>query len=234
MPTALLVHAHSESDSFVTAMRDRIAQTLAGQGYAITHSDLYAMNFNPVLSPADFGQRSTPDHLVYALEQRHNFESGTLAADIVTEIEKIRAADLVVLTFPLFWFSVPAILKGWFDRVFISGTFYGGKTIYGRGGMAGTKACAAFSLGGREDMFGERGIHGPLVHGMMRHLFQGTLGYIGADVIEPFVAHNVPYQPLEVRSRCLDELAEYFSDLDNHPRIPIPDLDKFGPRFEPL
>lgn len=234
MPTALLVHAHSESDSFVTAMRDRIAVTLADQGHAILHSDLYAMNFNPVLSPADFGGRSDPDHLVYALEQRHNFQQGTLAPDIVAEIDKVRAADLIVLTFPLFWFGVPAIMKGWFDRVFISGEFYGGKTIYGRGGMAGKKATAAFSLGGRADMVGDKGIHGPLADGMLRHLFQGTLGYVGMEVIDPFIAHNVPYQPLDVRKKCLDDLADYFARLDEAPRYPIPDLSKFGPRFEPL
>src|SRR3546814_11758340 len=57
-PVALLVHAHSEADSFVTAMRDRIAATLSGSDYEITHSDLYGMNWNPVLSPTDFGTRS--------------------------------------------------------------------------------------------------------------------------------------------------------------------------------
>ncbi len=234
MPTALLVHAHSERDSFVTAMRDRIAETLSASGHDLIHSDLYGMGFNPVLSPADFGKRGNPDHLVYALEQRHNFNAGTLAPDIVAEIEKVKQADLIVLTFPLFWFGTPAIMKGWFDRVFISGEFYGGKTIYERGGMAGKKASAAFSLGGREDMVGERGIHGPLVHGMLRHLFQGTLGYVGMEVIEPFVAHNIPYQPLEVRQKCLHDLSAYFTDLDSKPRIPIPDLADFGPRFEQL
>lgn len=234
MPTALLVHAHSESDSFVSAMRDRIAQTLVDNGHDLLHSDLYAMEFNPVLSPVDFGDRRDPDHLVYALEQRHNFQNGTLAPDVVAEIDKVKQADLVVFTFPLFWFGVPAIMKGWFDRVFISGEFYGGKTIYGRGGMTGKKATAAFSLGGREDMVGESGIHGPLVHGMLRHLFQGTLGYVGMEVIEPFVAHNIPYQPLENRQKCLNNLADYFTALDSKPRIPIPDLTEFGPRFEQL
>lgn len=234
MPTALLVHAHSESDSFVTAMRNRIAEMLAGQGHTILHSDLYEMNFNPVLSPTDFGDRANADHLVYALEQRHNFQQGVLAEDILEEIKKVQQADLIVLTFPLFWFGVPAIMKGWFDRVFISGEFYGGKTIYGRGGMAGKRATAAFSLGGRADMFGDKGIHGPLVDGMMRHLFQGTLGYVGMDVIEPFVAHNIPYQPLDVRQKCLGELGEYFADIDKAARIPIPDLGDFGPRFEQL
>src|SRR3546814_7404764 len=94
------------------------------------------MNWNPVLSPSDFGTRKDKSHLTYALEQRHNVEAGTLAEDIKEEIAKVQAADLVVFTFPLFWFSIPAILKGWIDRVFVSGLFYGGKTVYSRAGRS--------------------------------------------------------------------------------------------------
>lgn len=231
---ALVVHAHSELDSFVTAMRDAVAGRLESSGYEIAHSDLYAMDWNPVLSPRDFGERGDTSHLTYALEQRHNFKSGTLAPDILREIEKVQAADLVVFTFPLFWFQVPAILKGWIDRVFISGPFYGGKSIYGRGGMVGKQATAAFSLGGREYMFGPEGVHGPLVDGFLRSFFQGSLGYVGFEVIDPFVAYHTPYLPLEDRQECLERLGDYFADLSSQPRIPIPDLSLFGERFEPL
>jgi NAD(P)H dehydrogenase (quinone) len=41
----------------------------------------------------------------------------------------------------MYWTSVPAILKGWIDRVFVSGIFYGGKRFYNRGGMVGKKPC---------------------------------------------------------------------------------------------
>lgn len=192
------------------------------------------MGFNPVLSPADFGSRKDAGHLTYALEQRHNWQAGTLAPDIVAEIEKVQQAGLLVFTFPLFWFNVPAILKGWIDRVFISGVFYGGKTIYARGGMAGKQATAAFSLGGREYMFGDKGIHGPLVDGFLRSFFHGSLGYVGMEVIHPFVAYHTPYLPLEERQARLDDLRTYFSDLDSAPRLPMPDLAAFGDRFEPL
>jgi NAD(P)H dehydrogenase (quinone) len=231
---ALLVHAHSESDSFVSAMRNRIADSLGDVGYEIEHSDLYAMNWNPVLSPQDFGSRRNSEHLTYALEQRHNFDAGTLAPDVVAEIDKVQAADLIVFTFPLFWFSVPAILKGWIDRVFISGIFYSGKKIYGRAGMAGKQATAAFSLGGREYMFGPEGLHGPLVDGFLRSFFQGSLGYVGFETIEPFVAYHTPYLPIEDRNRCLEELYERFLTLDSQPRMAVPDLTRFGDRFEQL
>lgn len=231
---ALLVHAHSEADSFVSAMRDRIAGSLASAGYEIDHSDLYAMNWNPVLSPQDFGSRKDVSHLTYALEQRFNFENGSLSGDVASEIAKVQAADLVVFTFPLFWFNVPAILKGWIDRVFVSGLFYGGKTIYARAGMVGKRATAAFSLGGREYMFGPDGLHGPLVDGFMRSFFQGSLGYVGFEVLEPFVAYHTPYLPIEERAASLDQLSARFSDIDALPTMAMPDLSLFGERFEKL
>jgi NAD(P)H dehydrogenase (quinone) len=233
-PVALLVHAHSESDSFVTAMRDRIAATLSASDYEVTHSDLYKMKWNPVLSPNDFGTRKDESHLTYAMEQRHNVEAGTLADDIKEEIAKVQAADLVVFTFPLFWFNIPAILKGWIDRVFVSGLFYGGKTVYSRAGMVGKRATAAFSLGGREYMFGPDGLHGPLVDGFMRSFFQGSLGYVGFEVLEPFVAYHTPYLPLDARTACLEQLAERFGDLGAVPAMNMPDLSLFGDRFEKL
>lgn len=218
----------------MSAMRDRIASTLQEVGYELMHSDLYAMNWNPVLSSGDFGAQDDKEHLVYALAQRRSFESGTLAPDILSEIEKVRTADLLVFTFPLFWFSVPAILKGWIDRVFISGVFYGGKTIYGRAGMTGKRAAAAFSLGGRKEMFGPGSLHGPLVDGFLRSFFQGSLGYVGFEVIEPFVAYHVPYLSNDARAGLLDDLSAHARNLDALQRMPMPDLSLFDDRFAPL
>lgn len=228
-----LVHAHSESDSFVAAMRDTIIAAFTARGDTVTVSDLYAMNFNPISGPHDFGSRAEPEHLTYALEQRHGFKAGTLAPDIMAEIAKIQAADIVGFTFPLYWFGVPAILKGWIERVFISGTFYGGKRVYGKGGMAGKRAFAAFSLGGRDYMFGEHGIHGELVMGMMKGFFQGTLGYVGFDVHHPYIGYHVPYLPLEQRQAALTDIAGYIATLEEQPILPMPNIDDFGPSFEP-
>lgn len=224
---AHIIHAHSESDSFVAAMRTVIETRLIASGVTVSQSDLYAMNFNPVLSPADFGERRDATHLTYALEQRHGYETDSLSPDILAEIEKVLAADLLVFTFPVFWFSVPAILKGWIDRVFISGPFYGGRRIYGAGGLAGKRAVAAFSLGGRDHMFGPGSVHGDLETGMLRHFLQGSLGYVGLQVIEPFVAYHAPYLPEEERSGMLADLATYIDRLDDQRTMTMPDLGAF-------
>lgn len=226
-----LVHTHPETDSFVAGMRDAMLDAFAERGDEVTLSDLYAMRFNPVISAADFGSDSANRHVVYALEQRRAWEQGTIAADIRGEVEKVLAADLVAFTFPIFWYSTPAILKGWIDRVFLSGAFYGGRRIYGSGGLSGKRAFVAMSLGGRDHMFGRDAIHGELTLGMMKHFFQGTLGYVGFDVHEPFVAYHVPYVDEASRKDMLRDLRDAVLNLEGRAVIAMPDLSQFDERF---
>ena len=233
MKTARIVYAHPEPKSFVAAMRDTVQAALEAEGWSVTVSDLYARRFDPVASERDFQRRDDPGYLVYSLEQRHAFHHRALAPDIAEEVDALRAADLLVLVFPVFWFSVPAMLKGWIDRVFLSGLFYRGKHVYDAGGMAGKKAMVVTSLGGREHMFGPGAIHGDL-HGMLRHLLQGTLGYVGYEVCEPFVAYHVPYVMPERRAAMLAELAQAVRGLEGRPCLPMPRRADFDDEFRPL
>ncbi len=87
------------------------------------------MQFNPIASKADFLELNQPEYFNYALEQRNASKNQLLAHDIQAETEKVKKADLVILNFPLYWTSVPAILKGWIDRVFVSGLFLWGQAF---------------------------------------------------------------------------------------------------------
>jgi Flavodoxin-like fold len=109
---AHVVFAHPEPKSFCAAMKDTTMTALAEAGYVITISDLYAEHFNPVASAADFVVRRDSGYLSYALEQRHAIEWHMLAPDIAREVERTLAADLLILIFPVFWFSMPAIPEG--------------------------------------------------------------------------------------------------------------------------
>lgn len=229
----LIVHAHPEAQSFSSALRDLAVETLQGQGHEVKQSDLYALDWNPVASAADFGQRQNPDYLVYALEQREGFKSGNIAPDIQRELDKLLWADLLILNFPLYWFSVPAILKGWIDRVLVSGVCYGGKRFYDQGGLAGKKALVSLTLGGREHMFGEGAIHGPL-EDMLRPLLRGTLAYVGLEVLSPFVAWHVPYISNEARQDFLRAYQARLQGLEADTPLQFPRLDQFDDRLYPL
>ncbi len=230
---ALVVHAHPEPASFCSALRAVAVATLQERGWDVSESDLYAQGFNPIAGAQDFGSRRNPEYLTYALEQRHGVESGTLAPDIRTEIDKVMAADLLVLTFPIFWFSVPAMLKGWIDRVFVSGLFYGGRRIYDRGGLAGKLGLVACALGGREHMVAPGGIHGDL-RVMLRPLLQGTLGYVGMTVLEPFVAHHVPYVTHDARTAMLADWRTCLETLDTRATLPMPRLADYDEMLRQL
>ncbi|WCD79916.1 NAD(P)H-dependent oxidoreductase [Pseudomonas sp. TUM22785] len=229
----LIVHAHNESRSFCAALCRLAEQTLRERGHGVKVSDLYGMNWNPVASEADFLERRNPDYLVYALEQREAVTAQTLAADIREELDKLLWADLVIFNFPVYWFSVPAILKGWFDRVLVSGICYGGKRFYDQGGLAGKRALLTLTLGGRDHMFGPGAIHGPL-EDMLRPLLRGTLAYTGMTVLPPFVAWHVPYVSDEVRAGYLQAYQARLAGIEQDEALVFPRLDQFDARLYPL
>lgn len=229
-----VVHAHPEPRSFCTSMAHEALRVLKGRGDDVTFSDLYALDFDPVVRASDFDDRVSGDYLVYTLEQRHAFRHDSLAPDIRREVEALLGSDTLLMIFPLYWFSVPALIKGWIDRCFLSGAMYGGKRIYGRGGMAGKRAAIGVSLGAREHMFGAQGIHGELACGMLRHLLQGTLGYVGYEVLEPFFAWHIPYCSSDQREDTLMRWREYVTSLDHQPSLSMPQLEGYDDVFRPI
>ena len=213
-------------------MKDTAVEALADAGHTVVVSDLYAMRFDPVASADDFSERAEPSYLVYALEQRHAYETGSLAPDIAAEVQKLKACDLLLLSFPLFWFSVPAILKGWIDRVLLSGLTYGGKRFYDRGGLVGKKATIGITLGARPHMFGPDAIHGE-IETMLRPILRGTLWYTGMQVLPPFYAYHVPYIPADARKAILDGWRRWLLTLEQAEPLTFPRLDEFDDRLYP-
>ena len=226
----LIIFAHPEPRSFCAALKNAAAEFF---GDNVEISDLYAQNFKAIADSADFLKRANPDYFNYALEQRAAQKSDNLAPDIAAELAKIDRADLVLFVFPLFWYSVPAILKGWFDRVLVSGKAYGGRRIFNKGGFCGKRAALAFTLGGHKGLFGERGIHGELEI-LLKPILQGTLGYVGFDVLPPFAAYHIPYIDDAARQKILQDFKKYLENLENAAPLKMPDLANFDERLNPL
>jgi multimeric flavodoxin WrbA len=84
--------------------------------------------------------RANANYLDISKEQEHAFAVGHGPDDILTEQRKVADADLVIFHFPVWWFSMPAILKGWFDRVFSRGFAYSKGRKYGTGHFQGKRA----------------------------------------------------------------------------------------------
>src|SRR3954451_10923929 len=106
--TALIVHAHPEPASFSTAQMHVAASALRASGYDVEIIDLYATGWKTTLDQHDFGD--VEGHFKPQAQQMRAAADGTLPGDVARHLRALKRADLLVLSFPLWWFSVPAIL----------------------------------------------------------------------------------------------------------------------------
>ncbi len=225
----LIVHAHPEPRSFNGAMRDLAVETLQSAGHAVVVSDLYAMGFEAVLGPADFrGTRADVEALNIPAEQTRAYESGTLAPDIVVEQDKLRRADLVILQFPIWWFGMPAILKGWADRVFARGFAYVRGRKYDTGLLRGKTAMIATTTGTSADTYAPDGIDGDIL-GILWPIHNGLLRYTGFDVLPPYVAYMPGRLGPAERATCLNGYRERLLTIDSTPKLFFHPLQDYGP-----
>lgn len=193
--TVLIVHAHPDPASLNGALKDVAVERLGELGHRVLLSDLYAMGWKATFDGHDFLDRRDVTRLNFVAESGHAYASGTQTPDVVAEQEKLAAADAVVFQFPLWWFGLPAILKGWVERVFAFGLAYGyrgaGNTYrYGEGGFAGKRALLSTTVGGPAIDYAPRGINGPL-DDLLFPVTHGTLFFAGMTVLPTHAIYDV-------------------------------------------
>ncbi|MEX2647907.1 MAG: NAD(P)H oxidoreductase [Alphaproteobacteria bacterium] len=117
----LVVLAHPRRESLTGAVADTFAAGLAEAGHRSELADLHAEGFDPCMTPAD-----EPD-----------WDDGDkrYSVAVLAEQERIARNDAVALVFPVWWWSVPALLKGWIDRVWNNGWAYGKRNLAGKKGV---------------------------------------------------------------------------------------------------
>lgn len=186
--TVLWISAHPSTDSLNHALTSEGIETLSASGTAVVHSDLYRMGWNPILDGESLGETAESFHATNSVRRAYMDER--MPADVCAEQDKIRAADAVVLQFPLWWYGVPAILKGWFDRVLHAGFAFGidpqtrTRLRFENGPFRGKRALVITTLGDRPQAIGPRGKSGE-IHELLFGLLHGTLAYTGFAVLEP-------------------------------------------------
>jgi NAD(P)H dehydrogenase (quinone) len=112
-----IVYAHPSRESFTHAVLEAFVAGLDEAGHEHTVSDLYAMGFRPELTLAE-----------YEREHGHRAETA-IPADVAAEQARLAAADVWAFVYPVWWADCPAILKGWFDRVWTVGFAYYPQTV---------------------------------------------------------------------------------------------------------
>lgn len=109
MTRALVLFAHPCEESFSASLHGVVVETLTAKGWEVDDFDLNAEGFSPVLSAA---------------ERRAYHDVGVNETPVADHVARLRAAEALVLVFPVWNFGFPAILKGFFDRVFLPGVSF--------------------------------------------------------------------------------------------------------------
>lgn len=223
----LIVFAHPEPRSLNRALLDVATSELRLRGHEVQVSDLYAQSWKSDVDRADFPSLGSSERLQVAAASKQAFEADTLTADVKAEIEKLLWADVLILQFPLWWFSMPAILKGWVDRVFAYGFAYGvGEHSerrwgdrYGDGTLKGKRAMLVVTAGGWEEHYSDRGVNGP-IDDLLFPINHGILYYPGYEVLPPFVVYRADGLALAGFEGIAERLRATMRALPTTPPIP--------------
>lgn len=200
----LIVLAHAEPLSMNGAMFNTAIAALQATGHEVKTSDLYAMQFNPVSDRRNFTGVKNASFFKQQQEELHATATNGFAADVELEQQKVEWCDLMIWQFPLWWFSVPAILKGWVDRVFAMGRVYGMGKIYEQGGFKGKKALLSLTTGGSEDNYSKEGLQGD-IHNILKPIHRGMLQFTGFTVLQPQIVYGPARITAEEREQQLQQ-----------------------------
>jgi NAD(P)H dehydrogenase (quinone) len=233
----LIVHAHPEPRSLNGSLRDFTVQRLRRAGHDVIVSDLYAMGWQPCISRADFLDHDDSQPLKVEAASKHAFETETQSPDIAEEQRKLRWADALILQFPMWWFSMPAIMKGWVERVYAYGFAYGvGEHSdrrwgdrYGEGTFKGKRAMLVVTTGGWDSHYSARGVNGRM-EDLLFPINHGILYYPGFDVLPPFVIYRTGRLDEPRYRASLDALGERLDALWE--TAPIPYRTQNGGDYE--
>ena len=187
----LIVYAHPNPQSFNKSILDTIDAEFRRRGDAVRIRDLYADNFNPVLDESQLELQT----------------QGNVPSDIVQYQQDVKWADTIVIIYPLWWFDRPAILKGWFDRVFTNGFAFSFEDGEIKGLLTGKRAIVIVTTGGTKEDFGKNADQ------LTRNTTEGTLAFCGIHDIADRVFYSVPMVEDAVRQEMLRELKSFIQNF---------------------
>lgn len=209
------VYAHPNPRSLNATLKNYASDALEAAGHQVQVSDLYAMNWKAVADAEDFPQRDRDLPLDYGAASGEAYRNGTQSEDIAAEQDKLLWADAVVFQFPLWWYSMPAILKGWVERVYALGFAYGrgvhDKTQWGKrfgeGILEGKRSMICMTVGGRAAQYGPRGVNGQM-DDLLWPIHHGVLFYPGMTVLPPTIFYEVWRR---IDEKAVRQLCEHYA-----------------------
>jgi len=195
MSKALIVYAHPNPASYNHAVKEKVQSILELNGYQVSVRDLYQLKFDPILTGEDF----------------KGIKTGNPKADVKAEQAFINAADLLVFVFPIWWFNMPSVLKGYIDRVLSYGFAYtfDAAAKQTKGLLTGKKVIILNTTGGPQEAYENNGLKDAL----SKTIDAGNFGFCGLEVVWHKYFYAVPGKPREELSALLEQAADEFKKV---------------------
>lgn len=189
----LIVYSHPYDGSFNNAVKEKVVLTLKETGHSVELRDLYSINFNPVLSASE---------LV-------SLKNGKIFDDVKEEQEFVSWADIMVFIYPIWWGGMPAIARGYLDRVFSYGYAYL-DTDQGPVGLLNKKRIILINtVGATEELYRDNGMKKALEIVADIGVFQ----FCDAKVEKHIHLSGIPTSTLEDRKSMLADIESFFKKL---------------------
>ena len=223
----LIVHAHHEPESFCSALCRQAVESLQEQGHTVSVSDLHEMEFDPVSDRRNFRSTKNPNYLKQQSEEVFASKHDGFVEELHIEMQKLEDADAVIFSFPLWWFSMPAIMKGWCDRVLAAGRIYGGGKLYENGvGNSQKRGLILMTTGGGPAAYDGWGVN-PAMERILAPIQHGIFWFNGILPLEPFIAWSPARIGDGERNQLLRALRVRLKSLFDEPAIQLPRLEDF-------
>lgn len=210
---ALIVYAHHEPTSYNGALLQNAREALEARGHRVEVSDLYAMRFDPVSDRRNFESVFDAARLRQQDEEIHAHRHDAFVPELKAEMDKLLRCDLLLFVFPIWWLGMPAIMKGWVDRVFACGVTYGGGRFFDTGVMRGKRAMCVVTVGGLEPDYGAAGKYAD-ISTVLYPIHRGILEFTGFEVLPPHVVYGPHRIDAQQRREQLHVLRERLARID--------------------
>ncbi|OGW89175.1 MAG: NAD(P)H dehydrogenase [Omnitrophica bacterium RIFCSPLOWO2_12_FULL_44_17] len=184
----LIIYTHPNPKSFNHAIKENIEAKLKSIDAQFEIRDLYKIDFQPKLSGNDFSI----------------FQQGKVPLDIEREQKYIKDADALIFIYPVWWFGMPAALKGYIDRVFSYGFAYEFKEKKLIGLLTDKKVVILNTTGGPEEHYQQHGFGAAL----QKTIDIGTFELCGMKVVLHQYFYEVPAVTQEARIKMLEEIKQ--------------------------
>lgn len=208
----LYVYAHPNPSSLNAVLKKQALNVLTQLEVEIKSSDLYHDNFKAVADWKDFNRDAQENVSQYFAAQYDAYKNHKLSADISSELNKIAWADHIIFQFPLWWFSTPAILKGWLDRVLVKGFAYDAGKTFNDGLLKGKTASLVITTQSPESAYQTNGLHEAPIAAFLHHIHH-TLRFVGIKTLAPFVVYAAFNLDAEREKQIIKDYSDYLKNL---------------------